>query len=408
MAGSPLVATSPRTLLPRLVSLGDQVLSGASNFLTVALVARSTSPGGFGHFALGYAMLLAVLSLVRGVWGTPITLTGSPRRSLAAARRFLSAAMVASPIMMVLIAAPTLALTHGRNWPVSMLVAVAAPIVCGQDLCRFAAVSADRPWVAAVSDGTWLVAVAVGYAFQPGAYAALGVWVGGGGAGLVVAMFSLRLRPRLRLGAHALRSWNSTGVGVAVGNVALQVGSYAVLALATVSVSASSAAALRGASSVMAPVNTLIGFMSLGLLPLVHRLPAHRQFRTVTRIAAMILLLTAAWCAVLLLMPASVGRLFLGDTWPLARHILPWTSLEYLLLVVGTTALLGLQARQVGRLLINVGIGAAALMISSGVVAAVVAGGTTIFAVAQVVSAGIGTVLIWILYFRSGRRRSDV
>ena len=400
----PPVGSSRRVQLRRLVSLGDQVLSGASNFLTVALVARSTSPNGFGHFALAYAVLLVLLTLVRGVWGTPISLAGSPRGSLDEAQRYLSAALVAAPIMMSLIAGPTLLLTRGDNWPVVVLVSVAAPIVCGQDLCRFAAVSADRPGVAAASDGTWLVAVALGYVVQPGPYAALGVWVAGAGAGLLVAMVSLRLRPQMRLGARALRSWHSTGVGVAVLQVSVQVATYAVLVLATVAVGASSAAALRGASSVMAPVNTLLGFMSLGLLPTVNRLRTHRQLGLVARIAAAILLLTAVWCAVLLLMPPSVGGLLLGETWPLARQILPWTSLEYVFVVVAHSAILGLQARQAaGRLLVNAGVVAAALMVSAGMVAAFVADSATPFAIAQVVAAGIGAVAIWALYFRAAR-----
>jgi O-antigen/teichoic acid export membrane protein len=389
------------------MSLGDQVLSGASNFLTVALVARSMSPHGFGHFALAYALLLALLILVRGGWGTPISLAGSPPGSIDAARGFVSAAFLTAPIMIALVAVPTLAVTHGENLPIVLLVAFAAPIVCSQDLCRFAAVSADRAGVAALSDGIWLVAVALGYASHPGPHSALVIWLAGASTGLVVAMVMLRVRPRLRLGVRALRSWHSTGVGVAVLNVSLQVGSYVVLSLATVVVSASAAAALRGASSVMAPVNTLIGFMSLGLLPVVHRLPARRQFGMVTRIAALIFALTAAWCTVLLLMPSNVGRLLLGDTWPLARHILPWTSLEYVLLVVGTTAMVGLQARQVGRLLVYVGVAAAALMVSSGVVAAFVADSTTPFAVAQAASACIGTVAIWVLYVKVSRRSSS-
>jgi hypothetical protein len=392
-----------RVMLRRLISLGDQVLSGASNFLTMALVARSTNPDSFGQFALAYAILLALLILVRGLWGTPITLAGSPRGSLDAARGCLSAALVAAPIMILVIAGPTLALSHGNNWQVAVLVSVAAPIVCGQDLCRFAAVGADRPWVAAVSDGAWLVAVCLGYAFQPGVYAALGIWVAGASAGLIIAMLSLRLRPRLRLGVRALRSWHSTGVGVAFGSVAQQVGSFVVLALATVSVGASSVAALRGASSVMAPVNTLIAFMPLGLLPLVHRLPAHRQLGAIARLAGLILPATVAWCVVLLLLPASVGALLLGDTWPLARQVLPWTSLEYVLLVVGATARIGLLSRQVGPLLIKLGLASAGLMISSGVAAAILAGSATTFAVAQVASAGLVAVLIWVVYLRSGR-----
>lgn len=357
---------------------------------------------------MAYAVLIALLALVRGVWGTPISLAGSPRASLDEARRYLSAALVSAPIMMVLVAGPTLLITRGDNWPVVVLVALAAPIVCGQDLCRFAAVSADRPAVAAVSDGIWLGAVALGYAFQPGVHAALGIWLAGAGVGLLIAMLSLRLRPRLRLGVRALRAWHSTGVGVAIMNVSMQVGSYIVLTLATVTVGASSAAALRGASSVMAPVNTLIGFMSIGLLPMLHRLPEHRQFGTVARIGVFIFALTAAWCAVLLVVPPSVGPLLLGDTWPLARQILPWTSLEYVLLVVGIAAMLGLQVRQVGRLLGKVGIGSAALLVSAGVVAALVASSTTPFAIAQATSAGIAAVVVWFLYYRTRGRRHEV
>jgi hypothetical protein len=247
------------------------------------------------------------------------------------------------------------------------------------------------------------VAVALGYLFQPNVYMALSIWVAGATVALVLAMLRLRLRPRLRSGMAALRSWHSTGVGVAVLNVSMQASSYVVLALATLAAGASSAAALRGASSVMAPVNTLIGFMSLSVLPLVHRLPGHRQLGMIGRIAVGIFLLTAAWCAVLLLVPPSIGRLALGETWVLARQILPWTSLEYVLLVLGTSAMLGLQARQVGRLLANVGLCAAVLLISGGVVAAVVAHTATPFAVAQVVSAGVGAVAMWVLYLRAVR-----
>jgi O-antigen/teichoic acid export membrane protein len=386
------------------MSLGDQVLSGASNFLTVALVARSTSPHGFGQFALAYAVLLVLVTLVRGVWGTPIALAGSPLGSINEARRYLSAAMVAAPIMLLLVAGPTLLLTQADHWPVTVVVAVAAPIVCGQDLCRFAAVSADRPAVAVVSDSIWLVAVTLGYIFRPNPYSALGIWAAGASLGLVFAMVSLRLWPSIRLGIPALRSWHSTGVGVAALTVCVQVSSYLILVLATVAVGASSAAALRGASSVMAPVNTLLSFLALGLLPAVHRVDLNRQLGMVARIALGILVLTALWCSVLLLTPPSIGQLLLGDTWPLARHILPWTSLEYLFVAVANTAILGLQARQAGRLLVNVGVGAAALMISTSVVAAFRASSATPFAIAQVVAIGIGTVAIWTIYVRMARR----
>jgi len=221
-------------------------------------------------------------------------------------------------------------------------------------------------------------------------------------------MVSLRLRPRIRSGASALKSWHSTGVGVAALTVLVQVASYITLVLATVAVGASSAAALRGASSVMAPVNTLLSFLALGLLPAVHRVHPNRQLGMVARIALGILVLTALWCSVLLLTPPSIGELLLGDTWPLTRHILPWTSLEYLFVAVANTAILGFQARQAGRLLVNVGIGGAALMISTSVVAAFMASSATPFAIAQVVAMAIGTAVIWTICVRMMRRSPSV
>lgn len=392
---------------PRVVSLGDQVLSGLSNFLTVALVARSASPEDFGHFSLAYAVLLTLLNVTRGLWGTPIALAASPAAALGTARALLGSAVLLAPVMALVVAVPSFLLSGGASWQLLVLIGLAAPVVCAQDVCRFAAVSAERPWVAVASDGVWVGVVLVGYLLRPDVRTAVAIWLAGAVVSLVVAALALRVRPELAAGRRKLRTVHSTGAGVAASNIAMQVGSYVVLALATLVVSASAAGALRGASSVMAPVNTLLGFLALGLLPMVHRRPPAERVRAVARIAGILLVATAAWSAVLLFLPRSWGSLLLGDTWPLSRELLPWTAVEYLFLAVCASALLGLQAGQAGRLLVRAGLGAALLLIGAGVIAALTATEATPFAIGQAAAAGVAAVGSWVLYLSYVRRRSD-
>ena len=47
------------------MALADQALSGLSNFLAVALIARSSSPEAFGHFTIAYALFVKDQERVR-------------------------------------------------------------------------------------------------------------------------------------------------------------------------------------------------------------------------------------------------------------------------------------------------------------------------------------------------------
>jgi len=390
----------------RLVSLGDQVLSGLSNFLTIALVARSSTPGEFGRFTLAYAVVLTLLNLVRGLWGTQIALAGSPIAAVRTLRSLLGATVLAAPVMMAIVSIPVFVLGDRGEWSFVVAIAISAPLVCAQDLCRYGAVSCDRPAIAALSDGLWVLIVLIGYVFRPAEAGAIAVWLGGGVLALLVAAVPLGALPSLPRGWRALRSWHATGAGVATTNIAIQVGSYAALAIAAAVAGTAAAGALRGASSVMAPVNTLLGFLTLALLPMVHRRDPAQHVGVVVRIGVLLLGAAAAWSAVLLVLPRSVGGLLLGETWPLARHIIPWTCLEYMCIAIGAAALLGIQARQAGGLLVKVGLVGAALLAVGGVAAGVLGGTTTAFAISQATAAAVGTAAIWAAYLHLTRHSS--
>src|SRR5687767_1706861 len=95
----------------RIVALADQVFSGFSNFLAVALIARSSAPETFGHFAVVYALFVAVLSLARRLWGTRLSMTATPDEALQQLRRLLGTTLYATPAAMCVIALPSLAVT---------------------------------------------------------------------------------------------------------------------------------------------------------------------------------------------------------------------------------------------------------------------------------------------------------
>jgi O-antigen/teichoic acid export membrane protein len=399
--------TTPRQVTARFggaVALADQALSGLSNFLAVAFIARSSTPEEFGHFTIVYALFIAFLGLARRWWGTRLSMTPSPAQALAELRRQLAATVWVTPVAACVMALPSLALTQGRALSTIAVLAVALPIVVAQDLCRYAAVAARRPLVAVCSDLVWVVVVAVGYAFRPPMRAALTVWLGGAVLALLVALVALRLRPAWAHGWSALRERNSVSEVSGLTTVGSSLVSYAILGLATLALDAAAAGALRGAATVMAPVNTLLAFVGLAVLPVAFRTPPSGQARLVARTAAVLAGGSAAWGGFLLVLPRSVGELLLGATWDGARSVLPWTILEYAALAVGVAVIVGFQAQKQVRLIAVVWVVSAALATLAAVVAASV--GTSVIAFARALGfAALGeAATASFVYYRYARR----
>lgn len=388
----------------RALSLLDQVLSGASNFIAVALVARALDATHFGVFAIAYALLTAALGLVRARWGTEISLAGHPDEARALLGRLTGGLLLAAPGLSALVVGIGLALSGTTNWLTVAVVALAAPVVCLQDLYRFAAVSADRPGVAVASDGVWLVIVGVGWPLGLAAVPALLVWAGAALLALVVAASALRVRPVLTGARHALLRRHPTGEVLAVTSVAMSLASVGSLGAAGRFVGPEAAGSLRGASTLMAPVNAIFAFLSIALVPALHRADRSGDLRACMRLAPALAAVTAAWGGVLLLLPDSWGRLLLGDTWDGARAVLAWTTVEYVALALVAASELGLQVRQEARLLLRVHMTYAVLVLAGGLVGSVVAHEAWVVAACLAVASVVGSAVTWTALVRSVRR----
>jgi O-antigen/teichoic acid export membrane protein len=388
----------------RLAALADQALSGLSNFLTVALMARSSDPVGFGRFAVVYALFSAFLGLARQLWGTQIALTTSARHALSLARQLTGAAVCVAPVAALALALPSLAITGLGTLPVIALLVLALPVVVAQDLCRYASIASGRPAVALVSDAVWVATVAVAYAFRPPLLVALSAWLAGAVVALLVALAGLRLLPSIAQGWVALRHRHATGEVTALGYVAASLATYVTLGLATLTVGAAAAGALRGASTVMAPVNTLFAFAGLAMLPVIFRAADASQLGRIGQVSGGLVGASVLWGAVLLLLPAAAGDLLLGDSWAGARSVLAWTVLEYVALATAAGAVLGLQAHGRARHLALVLSSGSVFVLCGALLAAALGDSAAAFAAALAVAAVLYAVVAWLTYLRQRRR----
>lgn len=319
---------------PKAISgLADQVVSGASNFLFVVLVARAATAEGFGAFSVGHAGIVLLLVLGRAVLGTPLLIAAAdegPRSRLGDAL-MMGLALGGGGALLVTVTASV----AGNPMITAVLLGVSGLVAVLQDVCRHAASAAGRPGLALAIDALWLALVGaalvldVGGAVASGVVVPVVVWLLGGAAGLVVATIVLRpvLEPR-GLGER-MRGTMRLRSHLAIALVTPQVAMLLVLSVLAVGLGTADVAALRGAGTLMGPVNLLFAAMTFVALPEIAR--RGRQVSTVriaTWLAAFLWLAVAAWAGALLLLPLSAGQALLGASWAGAHDVLPIAAVE--------------------------------------------------------------------------------
>lgn len=334
-------------------SLIDQVLSGGTNFIMIAVVAQRMTAESFGVFAIAYAALQVFLVCTRTYLGIPIALSakasGGERASLY--NGAITIVLLTVPLVGVVIGAVIpliiLATTGQHFWMMCAIVAVATCLVMAQDLSRYAAIASGRARVAIASDAAWLLGVLalipVGGLLDDTAF--LTAWCAVIAVSLVIAAVRLRpvldwpsavglLRPRAgaRESATVAGLINSSTTLI----VALIVGSFLL---------PEDAGSLRGAGTMLGPINLLLAVLDLSVLGSIARLPRHARLRNEAGIAGALIALTGLWAGVLFVLPDAWGTLLLGPTWHGAHAILMITALEYAIANVSAVGSLELKVR---------------------------------------------------------------
>ncbi|MEU7072172.1 hypothetical protein AB0B30_14285 [Streptomyces narbonensis] len=390
--------------------LADQAASSMTNFAVGIYVARSLGLGAFGVFSLAWVTYGVVLNVARGLATDPLVVrfSGVPEASWrgAVARSAGTALGVG-----VVIGAACLAVGAGLGGPLGtafVCLGVALPGLLLQDAWRFAFFAAGAGRKAFVNDVVWGLALvpAMVVAARVGSVAAFVLaWGGSAAVAAVYGCFQSGIRPR-PAGARAwLREQRDLGSRYLVENVSLsgasQLRAYGLGAIAGVG----AVGAVRGAELLLGPFLAVL--MGLSLVTVAEAARVLRQASH--RLGTFCLLLGGGqaaaallWGGALLLVPARLGELVLGDVWHSAALLVVPATLGVAGASLGTGAAAGLRALGAARRSLRCQLFASALYVGGGLGGALAAG--AVGSAWGVAAATVGSSAVWWLELRSALR----
>lgn len=321
--------------------VGSQGLNSLSNVALVIAVARTSTPEEFGAFSIAYTMASLVVPVLRSSVGETLVVTNPEEKRAAIGASLL----VGSGFAVGMAASAVLASGSLAGWMLAM--AAALPLLVLHDASRFVGFALTRPQVAVKADlvwvsvqaGTWTAAIVLGY----GSVATLfGLWVVGAGA----AIASVRSHvgaPALSEGLRWMRLHRRLASGFALDRVMGLGPPHATLYVIGGVVGLPAAGAMRGMQTLYGFYRPLLqGAASVALPEAVERKGTSRtsMIGYAARVSAALTALAVAAVMVLALLPESIGRQILDDTWPLAGTV----AIPMGLPVVAAAALMGTTA----------------------------------------------------------------
>ena len=314
--------------------LADQALSSGTNFLGVVIVARQASPEEFGVFSIFLLAFFVTAGFDRGVpHAVAMTLEWDDER----ARNgyfFLPPLVLGTLATLVLV--PVVWVLDPTFLGLSVLL---LPLLV-QDAGRMHAFSVQRPHVALLSDGIWLVVTAAGFLVVSTAAGAATLWALGGVAGLAVFRpwrIRLRRERRARTGSllsAALEYGTLAGVG------------YITPLVAAPLIAVAGVGALQGANVIRGPFLMLVQGLVLHRMSGPPITPA-TCVREALRLSGLVLAVTLLCVPPMILLRDVYGPPLLGSTWP---DVEPLVIPALLTMVVGSVAFGPLTiVRKMGR-----------------------------------------------------------
>ncbi len=311
----------------RFLVMADQGVSSGSNFLVTVIVAGLVSETAFGAFSVALIAYQLAMGGVRAVLGEPFLSAHSAdsvevRR--AAAADMLRAAFATSLLASLVMAVAALVIGGAVTGP---LVAMACvfPFLGMQDSLRYVAV-VDQPGLALASDVVWLVAVCALLAVAPSGASAtwfVVAWGMGGvmALGVALATMGVPLMGNARRWLHEHREMAAPFLAEVASARSM---TYVVQLLLGPIAGLPAIGAVRAAQVYYGPLNTLFSGIYLVLVPDGARQKGNpgRLVRFMALASVLVGGAAAAWMAVGLLLPDSVGEVIFGSTWANAQDLM--------------------------------------------------------------------------------------
>ena len=360
----------------------DQGFVSLANFGLGVVVARLVSPTEFGAFGVAFTVYLVVLNVARGFAILPLTIRfgGDPtefRRGAAEATGVAFAIGVGGSVVCLAIAV----LVGGLPEIALAALAAALPGLLVQDAWRFVLFTSRRGPVAIINDLVATVVMAT-FIVMVVAFDTVSVftmvlcWGGGGTAAALVGILQTKIRPEPSRTIRWCREhWDITPQFLGSELTQMGGGVLVLFALGTL-VDLAAVGSIRGAQLLLGPAYVLYIGVHLSMIPEAARLTGSLvRFRRIALFSSTALAVAGAgWGLVLLLLPDSVGRELLADSWPGARSVLLPISLSVIIPLATAGPRIGLRALEEATRSLRASVVQFGLTIAGGVSGALVAG----------------------------------
>lgn len=325
------------------LTMADQLVSSASNFLLGVLIARAGGADALGAFGIAFLVWLAVVGVNRALVTEPMTVHG-----LAGTRTELREGLMASLVLGAGIAA-VLAATCGVAALIGVdVVGVLAlapwlPSLLAHDYCRAAAFRQQRPDRALLGDVTFAVVqggltVGLFVLDVAGVAAFLVAWGLGATAGAAVGMVLLGIRPSRR-GVALLRSlWPRSRWFLAEFGTSFPADQGYLLMLPILLGTAQFGIYRAGASLIGPVVVVFLAGGNVGLPECVRRLRqgGMRGLADYTpRLTCAVLGVTVLYCGGVALLAEPILRLTYGPEFVDAAVVTHLVAIQYVLIALG-------------------------------------------------------------------------
>lgn len=346
-------------------SLADQVVSSATNAALSIIVARSVGASEFGAFSVAFLVFSFLVGLCRASVTDPLIVrfsSGSADALREAGRRAggtsLSVGLVAGCL-----SAAVGAVLGGSVGAALIALAFVLPGLLLQDAWRQLFFAAGRPQAATLNDVVWAVSqvVLLTAVLLAGRGTVFWLTLAWGGAAAVAALFGTVQAggaPRPRATLDWLREHRDVN-GQFAASYSVNMGSvHVAMTLVGAIGGLAAVGAIRAAQVLLGPLQVLFPGLRAFVLPqLSTRLSAGPRALVVPAVVLSVVAsaAAAAWVVVLLVLPDRWGEELLGDSWAMAREVLPAVGATVTLVgaALGATLLLKAMARGAALLRLN-------------------------------------------------------
>lgn len=327
------------------LTLADQLVSSASNFIVGVLIARAGGADALGAFGIAFLLWLVVLGINRALVTEPMIVGGSMDSSNAELREGLLASLMLGVGGAGLLAVAGIIMgLAGLNPVAALALAPWIPSLLVQDYCRSMAFRLQRPSRALVSDVVFAVVQGTAtlglFMLHVGSVSAfLASWGIGASAGALVGLGQAHIRVTGRGGiAHLRALWPRSRWFLAEFGTAFP-SSQGYLLLLPVLLGTAEFGMFRAGASLIGPVVVIfLAGGNAGLPECVRRLrqdgmpglAAYTPWLTAAVVA-----LTALYCGIVAFLAVPLLRLTYGENFTGAAIITQLVAAYYIIVAIG-------------------------------------------------------------------------